>query len=65
MKALVYVISIAITLLLVSQYVPGILVESFYTALVVVVRLHCYQLSLCAAQYTCGTYIYYICRDIP
>ena len=37
MKALVYVISIAITLLLVSQYVPGILVESFYTALVVAV----------------------------
>ncbi|HUD02660.1 MAG TPA: phage holin family protein [Candidatus Paceibacterota bacterium] len=37
MKALVYVITIAITLLLVSQYVPGILVESFYTALVVAV----------------------------
>ena len=37
MKALVYVISIAITLLLVSEHVPGIFVESFYTALVVAV----------------------------
>ncbi|MGC9602814.1 MAG: phage holin family protein [Minisyncoccia bacterium] len=37
MKALIYVITIAITLLLVSRYVPGILVESFYTALVVAV----------------------------
>jgi putative membrane protein len=37
MKALIYVITIAITLLLVSHYVPGILVESFYTALVVAV----------------------------
>jgi putative membrane protein len=37
MKALIYVFTIAVTLLLVSHYVPGILVESFYTALVVAV----------------------------
>lgn len=37
MKALIYVFTIAVTLLLVSSYVPGILVESFYTALVVAV----------------------------
>jgi putative membrane protein len=35
MKALVYVFTIAVTLLLISNNVPGILVESFYTALVV------------------------------
>ncbi len=35
MKALVYVFTTAVTLLLISQYVPGILVESFYTAVVV------------------------------
>jgi putative membrane protein len=37
MKALIYVFATAVTLLLVSQYVPGILVESFYTALIVAV----------------------------
>ena len=37
MKALIYVFTIAVTLLLVSHYVPGILVESFYTALIVAV----------------------------
>jgi len=37
MKALIYVFTMAVTLLLVSSYVPGILVESFYTALVVAV----------------------------
>ncbi len=37
MKALIYVFTIAVTLLLVSQYVPGILVESFYTAVVVAI----------------------------
>lgn len=35
MKALIYVFTIAVTLLLVSSYIPGILVESFYTALIV------------------------------
>ncbi len=35
MKALVYVFTIAVTLLLISSYVPGILVESFYTAVIV------------------------------
>ena len=35
MKPLVYVLTTAVTLLLVSQYVPGILVESFYTAIIV------------------------------
>jgi putative membrane protein len=37
MKAILYVFTVAVTLLLISQYVPGILVESFYTALVVAV----------------------------
>ncbi len=37
MKALIYVLATAVTLLLVSQYVPGILVESFYTAVIVAV----------------------------
>lgn len=37
MKVLVYVFTIAVTLLLVSQYVPGILVENFYTAVVVAI----------------------------
>jgi putative membrane protein len=37
MRALVYVFTIAVTLLLISKYVPGILVESFYTAVVVAV----------------------------
>ena len=37
MKALIYVLATAVTLLLVSQYVPGILVESFYTAVVVAI----------------------------
>ncbi len=37
MKALLYVVVTAVTLLLISQYVPGILVESFYTALIVAV----------------------------
>ena len=37
MKAIVYVFTIAVTLLLISQYVPGILVENFYTAVVVAI----------------------------
>jgi putative membrane protein len=37
MKALVYVFTTAVTLLLVSEYVPGILVESFYTAVIVAI----------------------------
>lgn len=37
MKALIYILATAVTLLLVSQYVPGILVESFYTAVVVAI----------------------------
>jgi putative membrane protein len=37
MKALVYVLTTAVTLLLISQYVPGILVESFYTAVIVAI----------------------------
>jgi putative membrane protein len=37
MKALIYVLTTAVTLLLISQYVPGILVESFYTAVIVAV----------------------------
>jgi putative membrane protein len=37
MKALIYVLATAVTLLLVSQHVPGILVESFYTAVVVAI----------------------------
>jgi putative membrane protein len=35
MKPLIYVFTIAVTLLFISSYVPGILVESFYTALIV------------------------------
>ena len=37
MKIIVNVLVIAITLLLISQYVPGIVVESFYTAVVVAI----------------------------
>jgi len=37
MKAIIYVFTIAVTLLLVSRYVPGILVESFYTAVIVAI----------------------------
>ena len=37
MKALIYVFTTAVTLLLISRYVPGILVESFYTAVIVAV----------------------------
>jgi putative membrane protein len=37
MKALIYVFTIAVTLLLISQYVPGILVQSFYTAVIVAI----------------------------
>src|ERR1700712_740090 len=37
MKAFIYVLAIAVTLLLISSNIPGILVESFYTALVVAV----------------------------
>ena len=37
MKALIYVFTSAVTLLLISQYIPGILVDSFYTALIVAV----------------------------
>ena len=35
MKPLIYVLTTAVTLLLISRYIPGILVESFYTALIV------------------------------
>jgi putative membrane protein len=35
MKILIYILGYAATLLVVSHYVPGIEVESFYTALVV------------------------------
>jgi putative membrane protein len=37
MKALIYVFATAVTLLLISQYVPGILVDSLYTAIIVAV----------------------------
>jgi len=37
MKALIYVFATAVTLLLISQYIPGILVDSFYTAVIVAV----------------------------
>lgn len=37
MKPLVYVFTTAVALLLISENVPGILVESFYTALIVAV----------------------------
>lgn len=37
MKALIYVFTMAVTLLLISSYVPGILVESIYTAVIVAV----------------------------
>ena len=37
MKALFYVFATTVTLLLISKYVPGILIESIYTALIVAV----------------------------
>lgn len=37
MRALIYVFTTAVTLLLISQYIPGILVDSVYTAVIVAV----------------------------
>ncbi|HEV8666727.1 MAG TPA: phage holin family protein [Candidatus Paceibacterota bacterium] len=37
MKALIYILTTAVTLLLISQYVPGIYVDSFYTAVIVAI----------------------------
>ncbi len=37
MKAIIYVFTMAVTLLLISRNIPGILVESMYTAVVVAV----------------------------